>query len=618
MSSDGGPIGERGAAARAGPRERLRRFTRAPLGDIEFAETTNLVRDVPLYGPMIVGLLLLAAIIVWPHVPHGFVVAFVVLLALEAAFKAAGTVAFTRGAPFPPRSPLWRLFICGGAAYAGVLYGLASLVLLLPLPLEALLPLVCIAAALAALAIWGIPHHWRANLLFSIPLIAPLVIALLLRGEGRSTALALLITAIVAMGLRVSRGVSVRLSALIVTNAENEVLRAKAERAVIDKSRFMAAASHDLRQPLHALGLFQHALRSRSDDPADTRLIDSIGRTSAQLRALLDALLDISSLDARAIEPRFEDVSLAALFRMIEDEFSGQADGKGLALRVVSTDAVVRTDPLLLARVLGNLMSNAIKFSDRGTVTLAASHVVGTDVVTIRVEDDGPGIAESERRHVFTEFYRVESAASSQAGVGLGLSIVSRLCALLGVELALDTGGTDASAGASADASAGTSAGGGDGAGTRVELRVPAGDPAEVTSAVLNATERRLDGMHVLVIDDDATTLAGLSATLESWGCTVRATATVGEAVRPLHPGAAAPELLLYDARVTARTGERGPDDLVATVRTRLERRVPAIVIGWNAKVAGSRAPPVAVEHLVKPVAPGELRRAVERLVPVG
>ena len=219
--------------------------------------------------------------------------------------------------------------------------------------------------------------------------------------------------------------------------------RAAAESASRAKSQFLAAASHDLRQPLHAMGLFAAALAARVRDPEVRPLVASIRASVEALEELFAQLLDLSRLDAGALEPARASVALGPLLARLAADFAPQASAAGLALRIVPTRLAVDTDPVLLERILRNLVANAVRYTPAGGVVIGARRRAGA--VRVDVIDSGIGIAEHDRARVFDEFVQLAAAPRHHAGgrgMGLGLAIVRRLAALCGhqVELASTPG----------------------------------------------------------------------------------------------------------------------------------------------------------------------------------
>ncbi|ODU48420.1 PAS-domain containing protein [uncultured Aquimonas sp.] len=301
--------------------------------------------------------------------------------------------------------------------------------------------------------------------------------------------------------------------------AEYRAARAEAERANQAKSRFLAAISHDLAQPLNAAHLFTHALQQRSSEPV---LRDSLGQIDAALSSaetLLSGLLDVSRLDAGGLVPKIEDFALDPLLQGLASEFSLMAQDKGLRLRAARTRLWVRTDPNLLRRVLQNFLSNAVRYAQSGSVLLGARRRGGH--IEIGVYDQGPGIAPEHQRLIFEEFRRLDRGGQ---GLGLGLSIAERIARLLELPLKLSSqpqrGTCFAVVALRAQPRAGTS-----------ESPPPAARPS------LRA--------RVLVVDNDPGVLAGMQALLSGWGCEVLAlTDTSSIRVALL---SAPPDLLLFD-----------------------------------------------------------------------
>jgi signal transduction histidine kinase len=210
----------------------------------------------------------------------------------------------------------------------------------------------------------------------------------------------------------------------------------EAERASVAKSRFLAAASHDLRQPLHALSLFAADLRHEADTPARKKLAGHINDSVRSMSELLDSLLDISRLDVAGVTPAPVDFPLADIFQRLDDNYARSAAGKSLRFLCRPTPFWVHTDPALFERLLSNLMSNAIRYSESGGVVLLARQ--RKDGIRIEVRDSGVGIPAEHHEAVFEEFFQVENVARAQGqGLGLGLAIVRRLARILGLKIEL-------------------------------------------------------------------------------------------------------------------------------------------------------------------------------------
>lgn len=280
------------------------------------------------------------------------------------------------------------------------------------------------------------------------------------------------------------------------------------EEANLAKSRFLAAASHDLRQPLHALGLYAEQLGTSASEPERARIEARLRASIASMDELFGSLLDISRLDAGVVVPEVKSFPVAHLLERMRRTFAGAAFAKGLELRIVASDCWIESDPILLERILNNLVSNAVRYTQRGRVLVGCRRRGGR--LRVEVWDTGPGIPVEQHKLVFGEFYR-GSHAGQGAGLGLGLSIVDRLSRMLGHPLELTSNPS---------------------AGTRFALSVPRGSrsirlPGKATARP--PTVDLLRGRVIVVIDDDPLSLDAISGLLRSWGCQVIAGANAFE-----------------------------------------------------------------------------------------
>jgi signal transduction histidine kinase len=356
------------------------------------------------------------------------------------------------------------------------------------------------------------------------------------------------------------------------------------EMANLAKSRFLAAASHDLRQPLHALGLFVAQLRSRLDSPDRDRLLERIDASVAAMNELFNALLDISKLDAGVLSPNFTDFEVAELLDRIETTFAEAAHEKGLSLRVVASCAQVRSDFILLERVLLNLVSNALRYTARGGVVVGCRRRGCR--LRIEVWDSGPGIAEHERRNIFHEFYQLGAAKGDRhTGLGLGLAIVDRLCGLLAHPIELDSIV---------------------GKGSRFAVTVPLAATDTQSIEPTLGTTTRWSPQLIVVIDDDRLALESLAGLLGSWGHNVVPAASDCAALAELPSFGKTPDLIIADYRLAG--GKTGIEAIEA-LRRALGEAVPAFLISGDTAPDRLRQARALGFHLVhKPVSPMALR----------
>lgn len=380
-----------------------------------------------------------------------------------------------------------------------------------------------------------------------------------------------------------------------VTDATAQLAQKKdeAERANLAKTRFLAAASHDLRQPLHALGLFVTSLADRPL-PEDARgTVTHIEKSVYAMQDLIDALLDISRLDAGAVQPRLSAFPVYRLLSTLAANYAAQAESKGVVFRTVPSSAVVYSDPILLERIMLNLVSNAVRYTPTGKILLGCRRHGGG--LRLEVWDTGIGIDADQQRRIFEEFYRVGSAPDADRGQGLGLAIVDRLARLLGHEIIVRSR---------------------PGAGSMFALQVPlaAGPVFEATPAVPAHERVTLAGLSVLVIDDDLAALHATRSLLEGWGCRV-ATASSGiEAESRLQTlGDRPPELYICDYRLgQSETGV----DVLDRLRRRLARDVRAVIVTADTSLEVRRAVEAGGYALLyKPLRPAKLRALTHHLL---
>jgi signal transduction histidine kinase/CheY-like chemotaxis protein len=363
------------------------------------------------------------------------------------------------------------------------------------------------------------------------------------------------------------------------------------ELANLAKSRFLAAASHDLRQPVQALGLFVEQLHGHMKSAEGGRLVNRIGAAMVAINELFNALLDISKLDAGVLSIDIVEFPVAQVLKRIESTFAATAREKELSFRLVSSSAWVHSDPILLERILLNLVSNAIRYTAVGGVVVGCRR--RGETVRIEVWDSGPGIPEDQRRNVFSEFYRL-TGRNTHGGLGLGLAIVDRLCGLLGhpIELASTVG-----------------------KGSRFSITLPlAVAQATFVEAhdILPLLADVYSGKLVLVIDDDPLVLDGMGGLLRNWGCQV-VTATSPDDFLAGLPCQDVPDLIISDyCLAEGHSGIKAIDDLRASYGA----QIPAFLISGDTAPACLREAQESGHYLLhKPVPPMKLRAMLQQLL---
>lgn len=393
-------------------------------------------------------------------------------------------------------------------------------------------------------------------------------------------------------GIRLRLENATLITALEAQRDSAEAQRARADAANRAKSQFLAAASHDLRQPLHALGLLCASLRELAEEPGKREVVENMFGAIDALESTFSELLDLSRMDAGYVRPKLQDFRLAEVFDTVRSYHAAAAAGKGLTLRMQGSDAIVHSDRALLERVLSNLLSNAVRYTDAGEVRLSAVRA-GDGTLEIEVSDTGIGIAPDAQQRVFDEFVQLHNPERDRRrGLGLGLSIVRRICALLCHPLVLHSV---------------------PGRGTRVLVRVPPGSAEALRSTTPPPAPVHdvLFGRRVLLVEDDAGVRSATADLLRRWGCEVGAAEGAAQALADLH--GACPDLVIADLRL--REGTDGASE-IDSVRARCARPVPALIVTGDTgaeTLQAVRARGFAVLH--KPVRAAQLRAAMSQLL---
>ena len=362
--------------------------------------------------------------------------------------------------------------------------------------------------------------------------------------------------------------------------------------ANLAKSRFLAAASHDLRQPLHALNLFASQLRTETDQAEKGRLMLRIDAAVAAMNELFNALLDVSKLDAGVLTPNVSEFAVGGLLTRIEMTFLEAAREKGLRMRVVPCRGWIRSDFIMLERILLNLVSNAVHYTAHGGIVVGCR--LRGNQLRIDVCDSGAGIPEDKQREVFGEFYQLPASQGDRSsGLGLGLAIVERLCQLLDHRIELSST---------------------PGVGSRFSVYVPFTPGAKqlVESSILpQAAADPASGRLIVVIDDDALVLDGMGGLLRSWGCEVVTAKSDEAAVAAVAACRRPPDLIISDYRLgNGRTGF----ETIERLRSILGTPIPAFLISGDTAPERLQEASASGFHLLhKPVLPMTLRAMVSR-----
>jgi signal transduction histidine kinase len=589
-----------------------RRARESELSELIRAEQVRLLyRQLPVStGGSMMGALLLAGVM-WSVVSHNAVIGWFVCMAANQAWRLFLYFRFRAttltAADLDKWANLWAL----GSLISGCIWGAASFVLYVPGSEIYQGFLVVLIFGVTSAAVLLIGAHLPSFYAFVFPALLPIVVRNVIEGEPAHLTLAFIAgastLAILSFGrnynrvlvesLRnrfenetLAREISHRAEELERANAAAEAARADAEIANRSKTQFFAAASHDLRQPLHALGLFAAALSEKVKDPEVVQVVNSINASVDALEGLFNELLDISKIDAGVIKPNPDSFAIGALLERLRMDFEPEAFERGLRLKVRPSALYVHSDAVLVERILRNLITNALRYTQRGSVLVAARRRGGR--VLLQVWDTGPGIAPGERERIFEEFYQIGNPErNSRKGLGLGLSIVRRLSQLLSAPVSLDSTV---------------------GRGSRFTITLPRGQqplPAGSAAADRRNAPGDLAGARIAVVEDETVVLEGMRVLLEGWGARVVAAGSGDELLDGLAASPGPPHLVIADYRL--RDGHSGVEAIRA-VRERYGTAVPAIIVtGSTTPFNLEEAKALGAHLLLKPVMPAKLRTLI-------
>lgn len=487
---------------------------------------------------------------------------------------------------------------------AGLIWGSAGVLLYVPDSSITLTYLAMLLFCIVAVSTGSLAIYAPAFYILSVLVVTPFVVRTFIGGSAFELALGIPIAIGTLAALSFGRRVNHLVHESIRRRLENmeliaelrrqkiiaDTARLQAEAANRSKTQFFAAASHDLRQPLHALGLFGAALSEKIRDPDVLNVVKNINTSVNALEELFHELLDISKIDAGIIRAETSNFPISRVLDRLRLEFEPEALEKGLRLRIRNSDAVVNSDPILMERVLRNLLTNAVRYTEKGGIILGCR--ARNDKLLIEVWDSGVGITPDQRQRIFEEFYQIGNPErSSHKGLGLGLSIVRRLVHLLGTEIGLVSR---------------------PGRGTVFRFALPRGHAAMIDRGTDERGARAptdLCGRLIVVIDDESTIVEGMRALLVGWGAEVICSTTGIDVLKRVHRAGRLPDLIIADYRLAeAETGTR----VIERLRQELDPEIPAILItGSTTPKRVEEAKSYGYELLVKPVLPAKLRTLI-------
>jgi signal transduction histidine kinase len=507
----------------------------------------------------------------------------------------------------PPNPELFRRLALVGSGVNGIVWGVGGIVLYAPHSPASQFLLLITQFGMGAGAAYASAPAFAAVMAYLIPSVLLTSVPFFMEGDSVHVTLGAMLFVFVAAATHFTYGISRTIARAITLRFENidlidelrtqhqvaEHAREAAEEANVAKSRFLAAAGHDLRQPLHALGFFVDALQEHSL-PADGRsIVSNIRRSVDVMEDLFNSLLDVSRLDAGIVRPRVATIALAPLMDRVRVEYEAAAREKELSLRVASNTLFVRSDPVLLERIMRNLVANAVRYTDRGKIVFGARR--SADTIRIEVWDSGRGIPKDKHREIFQEFRQLDNPQRDRRkGLGLGLAIVERLVKLLNHPLELRSQL---------------------GKGSMFAVTVPRGRredfvPGEADGQIF--VDRDVANSLILVVDDEPDVRESMLALLGRWRCEVVAAESCDDMLQQLVSVQRMPDLIVSDYRL--KDGENGID-VVARLREEFNAQVPALLITGDTGIEQLREAEESGLHVLhKPLNPSRLRALIANL----
>jgi len=494
----------------------------------------------------------------------------------------------------PEQAQRYGMYFVIGAGTTGLLWGIGAVVLFPDNGLEYQLFVLFVLVGMGAGAVSSLTTYLPAFLSYFPSSMLPIGVKLLLVGDPIHLSLGVMslayIIALTYFGININRTIiqSLRLRFENIDLVEQlRQQKDEAEQANLSKTKFLAAASHDLRQPLHALTLFTSVLNEEIKYPKVRRVVDQINASIEALQSLFNALLDISRLDAGVMKVEKTNFQLQVLFNKLANDFNPQAKEKGLEIFWPDIDEAIYTDASLFEQVLRNYVSNAIRYTSKGEVRISCE--ANGEQVVVKVSDTGAGIPDEEREAIFDEFHQLSNPERDRSkGLGLGLAIVQRTAKLLGHVIDHESES---------------------GKGSTFSITVPQASIVEISASSLpNETDIPKQEKHslILVIDDEAAIREGTKSLMETWDCQVVTAVDKDEALAKLKKLNQSPDGIIADYRL--RENQTGLEAIHA-IHTEYGDHIPALIVTGDIAVERLRdVNNSGFQVLHKPVAPLKLR----------
>lgn len=496
----------------------------------------------------------------------------------------------------------WLKLFAATTFISGVSWGVLLLQALYPVSNNEVLFISFVLMGMVGGSLLSLSCYLPAYFSFSIPVLIPFAIQLFIFDStsfSYSGFLAIIfLVAMLGLSITVNRNVidSIKLRLMNVDLLKDLKIQKKlADIANSDKSRFLTATSHDLRQPLYAIDLYLGALQAELQSSKQFELLDKVKISSKTLADLLNSLMDVFKLDSGEVQTDFKYFDLTKMLTDMSAEYEQQAKEKGIEIKTSLDKAVVNTDPVLLGRILRNLISNAINHNEDCCLTISTT--LNNGEVRVAISDSGKGIAALELDNIFSEFYQLNNPERDKnKGLGLGLAIVKRLSSLLNIHIEVASE---------------------EGKGSQFSLILPLETDGRKTppqQKVDLVSDLDLAGLFVVVVDDEETVRDATKMLLRSWGCEVLSASSQSELIATLsQDDYPVPDLLISDYRL--RDNKSGLD-AVAAVYDYFKAEIPVIIItGDSSEKIASEV--TAENHMLvlKPINSQTLREKIEKLL---
>jgi len=528
----------------------------------------------------------------------GWLAALMIMLAIRGIYFYGFRKSFE-----PEQLEHYRRILVIGSGSAGVLWGLAGVLFYVPDQLSYQLFILVALYSMAGGSVFTLSMYLPAFYAYVPITLLPLAGVFLLQGDTLHAILAgvtiTFLLAITTFNNKISKNyqVSFKLRYENLNLIEQlTIQKQEADRANKAKSKFLAAASHDLRQPLYALQLFISVLDELTTEAEARRVLEQVTRSADALNRLLDSLLDISQLDAGTLNTETKDFSLLEVVQKLALEFEPRAVEKNLTIQWPVVDELLHSEPILVEQILRNYLSNAFKFTEEGMIRMICESQ--EDVVVISVSDTGCGIPQHAQDAIFDEFHQLGNPERDHSnGLGLGLSIVKRAAELLGLETKVQSAPN---------------------VGSTFSVTIPKAQASAAIVAQKRIPEQQItvsDSLLVIVIDDDPAIREATERLLEIWHCQVLVAADRDEAMALLATAPRMPDAIIADYRLRDNdTGIR----VIGAINDHFATTIPAVLI--TGEMDDSQFEGLAEKNIAllkKPVSPARLRSFLGTIKPL-